>query len=463
MTRGRHAKRMKVLLIGGGGREHALAHGLARDPSVTALTIAPGNGGTEGLTLASGGAARNIDVSPTDLAGVEAAARDLAADLVVIGPEQPLALGLSDRLRAAGFAVFGPSQAAAEIETSKSFAKAFMDRNNIPTARWIAASDTVEAGAFLDTLAPPYVLKADGLAAGKGVVIAQSRAEADQELSDYLSGKFGDASATLVIEEFMPGEEISVFALADGETFVVLPPAQDHKRAFDGDRGPNTGGMGAYTWAPPGAPPGDDPDGGGSELITHVCDTIIRPALDGLRAEGRPYRGVLYAGLMLTPDGPKVVEFNARFGDPETQVIVPKLKTPLGELLMACATGGLHAMAHKSAEAGSAPFPEFDAGAALTVVLATQGYPGAYDKGSIIHGVEDANALPDVSVFHAGTVRDPDGTLRAHGGRVLNVTGFGDTLAQAAAHAYEGVYAIDWSDGFCRRDIGWRALKHEDV
>ncbi len=445
---------MKILLIGGGGREHALAAALARDPAVTALTVAPGNPGTDGLPLAPGGAARNVAVAATEVDVLLRLAGDMAADLVVVGPEQPLALGLADRLRAAGIAVFGPNQAAAEIETSKAFAKDFMVRHGVPTARHLTTADAPAARAFLDTLTPPYVLKADGLAAGKGVVIAQTRAEADAEIDAMLAGKFGAASATLVIEEFMQGEEVSVFALTDGDAIRLLAPAQDHKRAGEGDVGPNTGGMGAYTWTPR-----PDQGDGLEAFLADVATRIIAPTIQGLRADGRPYQGVLYAGLMLTASGLKVVEFNARFGDPETQVILPTLRAPLGELLLACATGTL---------AERAPAPDAltsgaSEGQAMTVVLAAEGYPGAYDKGSVIRGVEAAETLPGVRIFHAGTARDADGALRAAGGRVLNVTGVGETLAQAAARAYAGVAAIDWPHGFHRRDIGWRALSRSDA
>ncbi len=446
---------MKILLIGGGGREHALAAALARDPAVTALTVAPGNPGTDGLALTAGGAGRNVAIAATDVDGLARLASDIAADLVVVGPEQPLALGLADRLRSAGIAVFGPDKAAAEIETSKAFAKAFMARHGVPTARHLTTADAGEARAFLDTLAPPYVLKADGLAAGKGVVIADSRIEADVEIDAMLAGKFGAASATLVIEEFLEGEEVSVFALTDGTHSVLLAPAQDHKRLGEGDTGPNTGGMGAYTWTPAAHQGGDV-----HAFLAMVSERIIAPTVAGLRAEGRLYRGVVYAGLMLTKSGPKVVEFNARFGDPEAQVIVPTLSQPLGAALMACATGTL---GEGAASVEHTAFARTVGGRALTVVLAADGYPGAYETGSVIRGVEAAEALPGVQVFQAGTARDADGTLRAVGGRVLNVTGVGASLAQAAARAYAGVAAIDWPQGFHRRDIGWRALSRSDM
>ncbi len=430
--------RMNILIIGGGGREHALAWKLAQSPDVTALTVAPGNAGCDAIPLVTGGASATRPINPRDLDAVCAAASDLAADLVVIGPDDPLADGLADRLRALSIPTFGPSRAAAKLEWSKSFAKAFMARHAIPTAAHGVFTDPVAAKAFLNDLAPPYVLKADGLAAGKGVVIADDRQTAEHAIETMLAGQFGEASKTLLIEEFLPGQEASVFALTDGETFRLLPASQDHKRAFDGDQGPNTGGMGAYSPTPV----------VDAAVLAAISDTIIAPTIAGLADEGAPFVGVLYVGVMLTPSGPKVVEFNARFGDPETQVLLPRLQSDLAPLLLACATQ----------ELARAPALAIDPRAAVTVILATNGYPGAYQKGSIIQGVEAAQALDEVLVFHAGTQRDDQGVLRANGGRVLNISALGDTVETATARAYAGVDAIDWPEGFCRRDIAWRAL-----
>lgn len=429
---------MNILLIGSGGREHALAWKIAQSPLVHTLIVAPGNAGTDGLALANGSRAQNLSLSVMDFDAILDACRAHAIDLVVIGPDDPLAAGLADRVRDAGILAFGPSQAAAQLEASKSFAKAFMARHAIPTAAHGSFTNASDAKAFLDTMSPPYVLKADGLAAGKGVVITADRAEAETEIDAMLAGKFGDASKSLVIEEFMQGQEASVFVLTDGLDVIVLPPCQDHKRAFDGDEGPNTGGMGAYCPTPAVDAP----------LLDTITRTIIAPTIHNMAREGTPFSGVLYVGLMLTPDGPKVVEYNARFGDPECQVLMTRMAGDIVPYLLACANGQL----------GALDPPSLTNQHAATVILATKGYPGSYDKGSVITGLDRAEALDGVTVFHAGTKRDAAGTLTAHGGRMLNVTATGDTLRQAIDRAYAGVNAIDWPEGFCRRDIGWRAL-----
>ena len=366
-------------------------------------------------------------------------------DLIVIGPEAPLAEGLSDILRARGFDVFGPSQQAAQLESSKAFSKARMVQYGVPTAAYGEFTDPVLAKSYLRTLEAPYVLKADGLAAGKGVVIAETLDQADAEIDEMLSGKFGDASATLVIEEFMHGEEASIFVITDGTGAIYLPAAQDHKRAGDGDTGPNTGGMGAYAPAPVVT----------DEILARVKAEIVQPMLKGMKADGMPYQGVLYVGIMVTTDGPKVVEFNARFGDPECQVLMKGLAGDIVPAILGAATGGLEG--NEEAFEALLELDRFEPTA--TIVLATEGYPGSYAKGSVIRGVKSANDLPGVTVFQAGTDMDEGGALVANGGRVLAVTASGDDLQEAVTRAYAGVDAIDWPEGFCRRDIGWRALK----
>ena len=420
---------MNVLLIGSGGREHALAWKIARSPLLTRMVAAPGNPGIAGL----------CEVRPlkvTDVGALVALAQEIGADLVVIGPESALEVGLADALAAAGIPCFGPTRAAAEIETSKAFSKDFQARHNLPTAAY-GVFETVEtARAFLDTQTAPFVIKADGLAAGKGVVIAATRADADAAVVDMLGGRFGQAGARVVIEEFMPGEEVSFFALCDGETAVPFGYAQDHKRAFDGDMGPNTGGMGTYSPAPVLT----------EALARRAFDDCVLPAVKGMAAEGRPYKGVLYAGLMLTEEGPRLVEFNARFGDPETQVLMLRLADDILPWLKACADGTLAGM----------PEPKWRDERAVCVVLAADGYPDSPVSGAMIRG---ADHIPgEAVVFHAGTARDPDGTLRSAGGRVLNVCAIGPTLQVARDRAYAAVDAIDFPGGFCRRDIGWRAL-----
>jgi len=428
---------MNILLIGSGGREHALAWKMAQSPLVDVVHSAPGNPGMHEIGPC-------FDVAPDDIDGLVNLALQLEPDLIVIGPEAPLALGLSDILRARGFDVFGPSKAAAQLEASKAFSKARMVKYGVPTAAYGEFTVAAPAKAFLNKMKAPYVLKADGLAAGKGVVIAETLAEAESEIDEMLSGKFGDASATLVIEEFMHGEEASVFVITDGEGAVYLPAAQDHKRAGDGDTGPNTGGMGAYAPAPVVNP----------EIMARVKREIAEPMLKGMAKDGMPYQGVLYIGVMATADGPKVVEFNARFGDPECQVLMKGLAGDIVPLILIAATGGL-----KGSEKDFERLLELeDFRPTATVVMAAKGYPGSYGKGSVICGVAAANAMDGVTVFHAGTDITPDGALVAKGGRVLNVTASGATLREAVDRAYAGIDAIDWPEGFCRRDIGWRAL-----
>ncbi|MEO1101812.1 MAG: phosphoribosylamine--glycine ligase [Pseudomonadota bacterium] len=427
---------MNVLIIGSGGREHALAWKIAQSALVDEVWSAPGNPGMDAVGPC-------FDVKADDLEAIQKLVLQISPDFIVVGPEQPLALGVADMLRARGFDVFGPSKAAAQLESSKGFSKDRMAKYGVPTARFGRFTETGDARAFLDGMDAPYVLKADGLAAGKGVVIAESREEAEAEIEAMLGGKFGDASTELVIEEFMEGEEASIFVITDGTGAIYLPPAQDHKRVGDGDTGPNTGGMGAY--AP--APVLDD------AIMARVKAEIAEPMLKGMAKDGMPYQGVLYIGVMVTADGPKVVEFNARFGDPECQVLMAGLAGDILPVLLGSATGGL--AGNEAAFASMLELDNFQPTA--TVVMATDGYPGTYAKGSAITGVEAAGSIDGVTVFHAGTDKDSEGTLIASGGRVLSVTAVGEDLNSAIETAYRGVDAIDWPEGFCRRDIGWRA------
>ncbi|WP_273145835.1 phosphoribosylamine--glycine ligase [Oceanicaulis alexandrii] len=430
---------MNILIIGSGGREHALAWKIAQSPLADTIWSAPGSVALDQIGPC-------FDVQPDDLEGLQALVLQLEPDLIVIGPEAPLALGVADMLRARGFDVFGPNKEPAQLEASKGFSKDLMAKLGVPTAAYGRFTDAEKAKAFLDTLEAPYVLKADGLAAGKGVVIAPTLEEAKAEAEDMLSGKFGDASAELVIEEFMHGEEASVFVLTDGVNRITLPACQDHKRLLDHDEGPNTGGMGAYCPAPVMTP----------ELMAQVDEEISAPMLDGLNQAGHPYQGVLYIGLMITPEGPKVVEFNVRFGDPECQVLMASMQDDIVPVLLACATGGMPERDFQSLlPAADQALP------AATVVLATRGYPGAYAKGSVIGNVKAAGETDGVTVFHAGTGTNDAGDLIATGGRVLNVTAVGDDLKQAVERCYKAVDAIDWPEGVCRRDIAWRALNRE--
>ena len=364
-----------------------------------------------------------------------------AYDFVVVGPEQPLAMGIVDALNEMGVKSFGPIQAAAQLESSKAFTKALCDRYKIPTADYGVFTDIKEAKAFLKTMKAPYVLKADGLAAGKGVVIPETLKEAEAELKEFFSGKFGDASKTVLIEEFMQGQEASFFAISDGKTALPLIAAQDHKRAFDGDKGPNTGGMGAYSPAPVFT----------DEIMATVMEKIIQPTIYGMAKDGHPFKGVLFAGLMITEDGPKLIEYNARFGDPECQVIMRRLQSDLLPILLAAEAGELDKL-----EA-----PAWFEEPVANVVLAAKGYPGTYKKGTIINGVEDANEKDGVVVFHAGTRRGTNcGKLKANGGRVLNVTASGETLKDAVDKAYAAVEDIKWSQKQFRTDIAHHALKN---
>jgi phosphoribosylamine---glycine ligase len=420
---------MKVLLIGSGGREHALAWKLAQSPRLSKLYATPGNPGIAQH-------AELVDVEPHNIVGF---AREENIGLVVIGPEQPLVEGLADRLREEGILVFGPSAAAAQLEGSKGFTKDLCRRANIPTADYERFSDPAAAKAALPRFGLPVVIKADGLAAGKGVVIPTSPEEAEATIGDMFSGSFGSAGAEVVIEEFLTGEEVSFFALTDGKTIVPFGSAQDHKRVGDGDTGPNTGGMGAYSPASILTP----------ELEQQVIDTIVRPTVETMAAEGTPYSGILYAGLMLTSRGPQLIEYNCRFGDPEAQVLMSRLDGDLITLLADVAEGRLD-------EAAVQPLADR---VALTVVMAANGYPGQPVKGGTIHGIEQAEAL-GARVFQAGTAM-ACGELVAAGGRVLAVTATGPSVVEAQANAYAAVDRIEFSTGFCRRDIGWREVERE--
>lgn len=422
---------MKVLLIGSGGREHALAWKLSQSEKVTNLICAPGNAGIAEV-------ADCVDVAADDIVGLLALVQREGFDFVIVGPEQPLALGLVDLLQERGVKVFGPTQAAAQLESSKSFTKEFCKRHSIPTADFGTFTALKEAKAFLKTMTAPYVLKADGLAAGKGVVIAKTLKEAEAELAEFFSGKYGAASETVVIEAFMTGQEVSFFALSDGKTAMPLIGAQDHKRAFDGDMGPNTGGMGAYSPTPIFT----------QSALQTVLETLIQPTIDGMYNEGHPFVGVLFAGLMMTPEGPKLIEYNARFGDPECQVLMRRLQSDIMELFIAAEAGQLDTV----------DTPVWFDDPVVNVVLATKGYPGDYKKGSEIKGVHKAQERDGVVIFHAGT-RSEDGTLRANGGRVLNVTAQAASLQEAVKAAYDAIDTdIDWPEGFCRRDIAHHAL-----
>ncbi|MCF8706841.1 phosphoribosylamine--glycine ligase [Rhizorhapis sp. SPR117] len=423
---------MNILLLGSGGREHALAWKLAQSQKLTKLYAAPGNPGI----------AEHAELVDLDAANHEAVTAFCAAHaigLVVIGPEAPLVDGLADSLRNAGVPVFGPNKLAAQLEGSKGFTKDLCSKAGIPTAGYVRTANRTDALNALNDFALPVVIKADGLAAGKGVVIAMSESEAKEAIAHMFSGGFGEAGAEVVIEEFMAGEEASFFALTDGKTVLSFGSAQDHKRVGDGDTGPNTGGMGAYSPAPVLS----------ATLEQRVMDDIVRPTVAAMAAQGMPYSGVLYAGLMLTPQGPKLIEYNARFGDPECQVLMMRLEEDLVPLLLATAEGRL-------AEHGRVRLSDR---AALTVVMAAKGYPGTPEKGGAIGGIADAEKY-GAKIFHAGTaIRD--GQLVANGGRVLNVTALGDTVTQAQAAAYGAVDAIQFPTGFCRRDIGWQEVARE--
>ena len=420
---------MNILILGSGGREHSLAWAVMQNPKCDKLIVAPGNAGIAAIADC---AALDIMDSAAVITFCEAG----SIDFVIVGPEAPLAVGVSDDLRAAGFTVFGPSAAAAELEASKAFTKEICAAVNAPTAAYGHFTDAGAARAYVAEQGTPIVIKADGLAAGKGVIIAMTDAEALAAVDTMFDGTFGDAGTEVVIEEFMEGEEASFFVLCDGDTVLPIGTAQDHKRVGDGDTGPNTGGMGAYSPAPVLT----------DEIAERALNEIIRPTMAEMARRGMPYQGVLYAGLMIKDGQPRLVEYNVRFGDPECQVLMMRLGAQAFDLMQAAAEGRLSEMQVNWAEDH-----------ALTVVMAANGYPDTYEKGTVINGLD---ALPEDSsnmVFHAGTA-EKDGALVAVGGRVLNVTARGATLAEAQKRAYAMVDQIDWPQGFCRRDIGWRAL-----
>ena len=423
---------MNVLLIGAGGREHALAWALQRSPLLGRLFAAPGNGGI-------GEVADLVDLPVADHGAVIGFCRDNHIDLVVIGPEAPLVAGLVDDLRAVGIRAFGPSAAAAQLEGSKGFTKDLCAEFGIPTAAYRRCRTMAEAERHIRRAGAPIVVKADGLAAGKGVVVAMSETEAIAAARACFSGSLSEAGREVVIEECLVGEEASFFALVDGKTALPLATAQDHKRAGDGDTGPNTGGMGAYSPAPVMS----------AEMCRRTMSEIIHPTVAAMAARGMPFTGILYAGLMITAEGPKLIEYNVRFGDPECQVLMMRLRSDLLRALWATTEGSLDQVEM-----------DWSPEAALTVVMAARGYPGDYEKGSVIGGLDRAAAVPHVQIFHAGTRRD-NGRVIATGGRVLNVTALGDTVSAARARAYAAIDLIDWPQGYCRSDIGWRAIERE--
>ncbi|MEZ5871847.1 MAG: phosphoribosylamine--glycine ligase [Nitratireductor sp.] len=419
---------MNILLIGSGGREHALAFKIRQSRHCDRLYCAPGNAGIAAL-------AECVALDVADHAAVIAFARENTIGLVVVGPEVPLVAGLADDLEQAGIAAFGPSAKASQLEGSKGFTKDLCAEFDIPTAAYQRFNNGPKAKNYIRGVGTPIVIKADGLAAGKGVTVAMTLEEAFDAVDACFEGEFGAAGAEVVVEEYLEGEEASLFALCDGQTALLLGTAQDHKRVGEGDTGPNTGGMGAYSPAPV----------LDAETISEVMGEIIVPTLAGMHHRGMPFHGILYAGLMLTKDGPKLIEYNVRFGDPECQVLMPRLKSDIVELMMAAIEGDL-----MSVDA------EWSDDTALTVVLAAKGYPGNYEKGSTIHGIDEAEAMGAI-VFHAGTAMKGE-TVIANGGRVLNITAVGANVAEAQAKAYAAVDVIDWPEGFCRRDIGWRAV-----
>ncbi|TIS54409.1 MAG: phosphoribosylamine--glycine ligase [Mesorhizobium sp.] len=424
---------MRVLLIGSGGREHALAWKIAASPLLTKLYAAPGNPGI-------GREAELVTLDIADHAAVARFCTEKEIDLVVVGPEGPLVAGIADDLRAEGIRVFGPSRAAARLEGSKGFTKDLCARYGIPTAAYGRFGDLASARAYVEKMGAPIVIKADGLAAGKGVTVAMTLDEALAALDACFDGSFGRAGAEVVVEEFLTGEEASFFCLCDGTTALPFGTAQDHKRVGDGDVGPNTGGMGAYSPAPVMTP----------DMVERTMREIVEPTMRGMAETGAPFSGILFAGLMITDKGPNLIEYNTRFGDPECQVLMMRLKDDLLVLLNAAADGQL---AHMSVR--------WRDEAALTVVMAARGYPGTPEKGSVIRGVEEASA-DGAQIFHAGTAIN-SGALVANGGRVLNVTATGSTVGEAQRRAYAALDRIDWPDGFCRRDIGWQAVARENA
>jgi len=422
---------MKILVIGSGGREHSLCWAIAKSPKCKELLCAPGNAGIAKI-------ARCVDVGAEDIQAIVDLARDEKVDLAVIGPEAPLVAGLADRLVDEGIKVFGPSAAAAEIEGSKGAMKDLCAKFYVPTAEYARFDEPDAAKEYIRANGAPIVVKADGLAAGKGVILCRNENEAYAAIDHIMvEDAFAGAGAEVVVEEFMSGEEASFFAIVDGEHAVPLVAAQDHKAAYDGDEGPNTGGMGAYSPAPV----------VDQAMSERIMEEIINPTIKGMAAEGRPYQGVLFAGLMISDTGPRLIEYNCRFGDPECQVLMMRLKSDVVEMLLAAVEGKLNKIKL-----------DWHDEAALCVVMAAEGYPGGYAKGSEIRGLEDADALDGVNVFHAGTKID-DQRLVANGGRVLGVTALAKTVKAAQKQAYKAVAKIDWPQGFCRSDIGWRAIK----
>ncbi|MFD3191351.1 phosphoribosylamine--glycine ligase [Sedimentitalea sp. HM32M-2] len=421
---------MNILILGGGGREHSLAWAVMQNPKCDKLIVAPGNAGIAQIATCAA-----LDIE--DGGAVVAFAEENAIDFVIIGPEAPLAAGVADRLRDAGLLVFGPSAAAARLEASKSFTKEICDAAKAPTAEYGHFTDAAAARAHVSAKGAPIVVKADGLAAGKGVIVAMTEAEALAAIDDMFGGAFGGAGAEVVIEEFMEGEEASFFVLCDGETVLPIGTAQDHKRVGEGDTGPNTGGMGAYSPAPVLS----------ADIAEKALDRIVRPTMAEMARRGMPYQGVLYVGLMIRDGEPRLVEYNVRFGDPECQVLMMRLGAQAMDLMHAAAEGRLSEARVNWADDH-----------AMTVVMAAQGYPGSYEKGSVIGGLDDLPETSFAMCFHAGT-DERDGRIVATGGRVLNLTARGDSLAQARARAYEMVHALDWPEGFCRGDIGWRELE----
>lgn len=423
---------MNILLIGSGGREHALAWKIAQSPALGTLYIAPGNGGMKDLGTLT-------DLQVSDHSAVIEFIKENSIELVVIGPEAPLVAGLTDDLNAAGILSFGPTKDAAQLEGSKGFTKDICRDYNIPTAAYGRFDNAESAKVYVNERGAPIVIKADGLAAGKGVIMAETIEQALTAIDECFDGSFGDAGAEVVIEEWLHGEEASFFVLTDGETALPLATAQDHKRAYDGDKGPNTGGMGAYSPAPIMS----------ENLINQTMRDIIEPTIKAMKEKGNPYKGVLYAGLMITENGPKLIEYNARFGDPECQVLMMRLKSDILPALKAVAEGKLEGETL-----------DWDQQTAITIVMAAKGYPGTYEKGSQIKGLEEAAQDDDLVIFHAGTKSEGDKTI-AIGGRVLNITASGNTVKEAQTKAYAAIDKINWPEGFCRRDIGWRAIKNE--
>ncbi|MEM6636601.1 MAG: phosphoribosylamine--glycine ligase [Pseudomonadota bacterium] len=420
---------MNILIIGSGGREHSLAWAIQQNPKCDRLIVAPGNAGIAEIAECAA-----LDI--LDGAAIATFAEENAVGFVVVGPEAPLAAGVTDRLREAGIRCFGPSAAAAQLEASKAFTKELCDACGAPTAAWAKFTDRDAAGAYVADTGAPLVVKADGLTGGKGVVVAMTEAEALQAVDHVFSGAYGGSSAEVVIEEFLEGEEASFFVICDGMEILPLGTAQDHKRAGDGDTGPNTGGMGAYSPAPVMTP----------DVTQAAIDRIVRPTLQEMARRGTPFSGVLFVGLMIKDGNPRLVEFNVRFGDPECQVLMLRLGAQILDILLAAAEGRLKEVSANWAD-----------DCAMTVVLATRGYPGPYGKGSEIRGADGLSMSSDAQLFHAGTIRQ-NGSLRASGGRVLNATARGTSLQEARSRAYAMAESINWPDGFFRTDIGWRAL-----